>query len=317
MYESTVRRPLARFAAVAFAAAALAAVPTPAQAGRPVSAAHPIVVHPRPHPPAAHYRPYYGYGAYWGWGPAWGWWGSPYWWGPSVVAVYDQRPSGPPRHAVVKTDVTPEEAEVYLDGQYIGRADDFDGFPDVLYLGPGAYRLEFRHPLHEPLLKEIDARAGAVIRIDKKMSLAPGKGKLDAFDPPDRGTPLGRVFHKTATGTLEKGDPVEAPPPPEPAEVERIPEDAPRESAEGGTPPPTETVKKARIRFDVSPRDAAVYLDDRYLGAADELLAIRRGLVVSPGKHTVTVVRPGYTPQTVTVDVGPGESDEVEVELER
>ena len=41
------------------------------------------------------------------------------------------------RYAVVKTDVSPEEAQVFLDGKYIGTADDFDGMPDYLYLGAG------------------------------------------------------------------------------------------------------------------------------------------------------------------------------------
>ena len=36
----------------------------------------------------------------------------------------------------------PEEALLYLDGRFIGSADDFDGHPDYLYLEPGVYELE-------------------------------------------------------------------------------------------------------------------------------------------------------------------------------
>src|ERR1700693_5551612 len=78
-----------------------------------------------------------------GWG--WGWWGWPgyygyYGYGPG----YERGAYGPAAEwATIDTDVSPEEAQVYLDGRYIGTADDFDGNPDYLYLKPGRYRIEF------------------------------------------------------------------------------------------------------------------------------------------------------------------------------
>jgi hypothetical protein len=45
---------------------------------------------------------------------------------------------------------------------------------------------------------------------------------------------------------------------------------------------------------DATPHDAEVYLDGRRLGAAGELVAL--ALPVSPGRHVVHVVAPGYRP---------------------
>ena len=45
---------------------------------------------------------------------------------------------------------------------------------------------------------------------------------------------------------------------------------------------------------DAGPAPALVFLDDRSLGSAAELVA--RALPVAPGRHTVWVVAPGFTP---------------------
>ena len=100
------------------------------------------------------------------------------------------------RYAIVKTDVSPEEAQVFLDGKYIGTADDFDGMPDYLYLGPGKYHLEFRLPNYQTFATDLDVSRGQRVRLDQKLKLEPGKSALDQFPPESKGTPLGRVFTK-------------------------------------------------------------------------------------------------------------------------
>jgi len=78
-------------------------------------------------------------GGGWGWGWGWGW---PGYYGPAYGPGYVYGPAA--QWAVIDTDISPEEARVYLDGRYIGTADDFDGWPDYLYLRRGHYRIEFR-----------------------------------------------------------------------------------------------------------------------------------------------------------------------------
>src|SRR6266508_2421884 len=61
---------------------------------------------------------------YWGWGWGWGW--APYYYGAYYYGPrYGYGGYGPATDwAVVDTDVSPEETRVYLDGRYIGVADD-------------------------------------------------------------------------------------------------------------------------------------------------------------------------------------------------
>ena len=303
----------------------------------------------------------YGWDLGWGWAPFYSsWW----WGGPSVYVVSGDNDSDDGygygvgervresntgvtartgRHAVVKTDVSPEEAQVFLDGKYIGTADDFDGRPDYLYLGPGKYHLEFRLPGYQTLATDLDVSRGQRVRLDQKLKLEPGKTALDQFAPEAKGTPLGRVFTKDGPerGGPEGGAPGDddAPPPPrramrappprddgwsdrEPAPPrerrpemrERVPEDQ-MDVRPGPLPRPAGN--RARMRFKVTPEDAAVYVDDKYLGAGEDLAANPRGVVTDPGTHSITVTRPGYKSKTVDVTVRIGSPVDVVVELEK
>ncbi len=300
---------------------------------------------------------YYPYSWGWGWGfaPYSSWW----WGGPNVTIVTgDDDGDGDSygyengdaqvgvsartgRYAIVKTDVSPEEAQIYLDGKYIGAADDFDGRPDYLYLGPGKYHVEFRLPGYETLATDLDVTRGQRVRMDQKLKLQPRKSALDQFPPDAKGTPLGRVFtkHGPEAGAPD-GDDDEAPPPPRralrraparddgfsdrgsgpaareraPEARERIPEDRMDARPE---PLPRMAGNRARMRFKVSPEDAAVYVDDKYLGAGEDLAANPRGVVTEPGTHSITVTRPGYKSKTVDVTVRVGAPVDVVVELEK
>ncbi len=281
------------------------------------------------------HSPFWGW-SYWGWGWGWGWapYWSTWWWGgpwggtsiyvaPGNVAVGAR--SG--RYAVVKTDVTPEEAQVYLDGKYIGTADDFDGSPDFLYLGTGTYHLEFRLPNYQPYVTDMEVTRGQQVRVVQELKLEPGKNALDSFPPEAKGTPLGRVFTKggdSAQQAAPRGDDGwsdrEAPPAyrdreAPPAYVPRDRGDDDRMDARAAPPP--RPSNRGRIKFRVTPDDAAVYMDDKYLGAADDLAANERGVVAEPGTHSITVTRPGYKSKTVDVTARAGSPIDVVVELEK
>ncbi|MBK9964556.1 MAG: PEGA domain-containing protein [Holophagales bacterium] len=277
---------------------------------------------------------------WWGWGAGWGWgggWG-PYGGGVYVISDVAGVPAGN-QYARVDTDVSPEAAEVYLDATLIGQADDFDGYPDYLYLAAGKYRLEFRHPSYETVVKEIDVQPGQAIAINDEMKLLAGLKKLQVVDPERHGTPLGRVFGKPEaarsagvtgrTGRFEVTGEPDSLRLDEAGEIEEIDEDvlppkrpAPPAAPEAwrapdAMPGDVAPASQGRLRFDVEPDDAAVYVDDRYVGTAEELGGLRRGLRVKPGKHTVTVVRPGYASKTVDVESKPGAAVDVVIELEK
>lgn len=275
----------------------------------------------------------------WGWGWGWGYPGYAY----GAYPAY----SGPPVWARVKTDVSPEEALVYLDGQLIGTADDFDGWPDYLYLRRGRYRIEFRLDGYETRTVEVDARPGQTLRIDDKLKKIPGARQHGSYDQPKIQGGIQRFWAKRR-GSVEPMDPYAQ------GDDDRRrgydgdngregdrgygPEDdrdrgAAREPSPRGdrdwrgdrrpadvtaeAPRADAASTKSRLRLNVEPSDAAVYVDDRFVGTAEEVNSLDKGLAVPAGKHTVTVSRPGFVERTVHLEVKPGESQKVEVSLSR
>jgi hypothetical protein len=68
-----------------------------------------------------------------------------------------------------------------------------------------------------------------------------------------------------------------------------------------------------RVRLEVRPEDASVYVDDDYCGSAREA----RFLALAPGRHVIELVRPGFEIARREVDVASGEKRDVLVELRR
>ena len=121
----------------------------------------------------------------WGWGWGWsGWWGwgwpgyygyygyyGPYW-GDAYYAAAPPPPQGP---AVIETDVVPGKAEVWLDGESVGFADDYDGRWDRLTIAPGRHVVEFKKSGYRTLVVDLDAGPGMHYAFDD--TLAKGEGE--------------------------------------------------------------------------------------------------------------------------------------------
>ena len=280
---------------------------------------------------------------YWGWGG--GLWGYPYGYygyGSPYYGSY-RRPYGgypSPEWAAIDTDVSPEEAHVYLDGTYVGTADDFDGHPDFLYLKRGKYRLEFRVPGYEEKTIEVQARPGMTLRIDDELRKIPGAKQYGSYDEKRPEGEVRRFWAKrrdvaqsvddedeiygSRAERRELDDEDDA----DEAEVREREEDRaeadrqePRESEAWRDSKPDTRVEAeletARLRVRAEPSDAVVFLDDRFVGTAGEISSLSRGVSVSPGKHTVTVSRPGFKDRTVEIEVDDDETKEIEIRLSR
>ena len=63
-------------------------------------------------------------------------------------------------HGAIDFDVTPETTEVYVDGTMRGQVDDFDGFPEKLYLRAGAHRIALKTPNGETVSRKVRVVAG-------------------------------------------------------------------------------------------------------------------------------------------------------------
>ena len=278
----------------------------------------------------------------WGWG-GWGGWGWGGWgWGyPGYGYAYggygypygygyggDRRAS----FARVKTDVDPEEARLYLDGRVIGTADDFDGYPDYLYLKRGHYRLEFRLDGYESKTIDVDAEPGITVRIDSKLKKIPGAKHYGSYDEVKIEGGIHRYFAKRRDAAARVDPSMDARPDSDSdnytvgrdrrdgnGEIEQPSGQDWRDSRpRGSASPQTSTsarAQKSRLSMKVSPSDAAVYVDDRFVGTAEEVGSLQSGLAVSSGKHTVTASRPGFQDQSMDVQIEPGATESVEISL--
>jgi len=81
-----------------------------------------------------------------------------------------------------------------------------------------------------------------------------------------------------------------------------------------GAPPPLRSNRDVgRIRLEVRPEDASVYVDDEFWGNGRET----KYLTLRSGRHAIELVRPGFEVARREVDVVRGETSDVLVELRR
>lgn len=274
------------------------------------------VVHHRPYRSA-----YIGFGyPYWGWGPySYGWgWGSPYY-GRAIDYYGDD-------WGAIDLDIKPEEAEVYLDGERIGIADNYDGFPRYLWLEKGTYHLVLYKEGYETLAKRIELEEGGVLRLKDKMVPGEAKSPEELFaqlQPKDRVAverPAARSAEERPLAPWryrdrDDGERAEAPRPQRP---ERRGEDWRYRRSGGSTSEPVATDLRSaggRLELAVMPSDAAVYVDGKFVGTAADL-AEGEAIRLDAGTHKVQLSRPGYSDVEREFTVKDGETTSLEITLE-
>lgn len=130
----------------------LGAVSASASPRRAVIVAPRVVVH----------RPFYD--------PAWG----PWYWGPYAYAY--PYPYDVYRQANIRTEVTPKDAQVYVDGYYAGRVNDFDGALQRLHVAPGGHSITLYREGFRTITQDVYARPDSTFKLNENMQpLAPGQ----------------------------------------------------------------------------------------------------------------------------------------------
>lgn len=246
------------------------------------------------------------------WGPGWGWWG-PAWYGPAwgYPRVYPNPGYG--NFGALDTDVSPERAEVWVDGKRVGLADDFDGYPNFLWLEKGTYDVVFYLEGHRTLARQYSIYPGLVIDVEDRLE------KGESIHPLDLGPRSTERRDKRIRAEEEQRLRVERE---REEQGERYGADRPRAWDEGAAESVEEGAtldarsEPGRLRLRIVPDDASIYLDGRFLGTASELSRLRAGLIVDPGVHKLEVVRPGRQAEERTIEIESGRELEVDVELE-
>ena len=178
------------------------AVPRPLPA-RPLPGGHYYYRGPSVYPPY-YASPYYWYGGFYG-----GYYSYPFYFsvgvGPYAPYYYGYQwyPYDPA--ASLRLQVTPREAQVFVDGSYAGTVDDFDGSFQRLRLYPGDHTVEIFLPGYRTLTQRIYLQPGKTFTVRATlMPLAPGEP--EPVRPSDGAGALSRIPQaRPSAATREAG----------------------------------------------------------------------------------------------------------------
>jgi hypothetical protein len=113
------------------------------------------------------YYPYYGYGSYWwpGYGFGLGYYYDPFLYDPYGGYGYQGYGTARTYHDTgnLRLKIKPREAQVFVDGYYVGVIDSFDGIFQRLGLDAGGHRVEIRAEGYEPLQFEVLITPGETV----------------------------------------------------------------------------------------------------------------------------------------------------------
>lgn len=270
------------------------------------------------------------YGPGWWWAPygSWGWWwlGDNYWpYDPYYYdrGYYDRRSYGRDEAGALDLDISPGRTQVYLDGQYIGTVDQYDGFPTYLWLERGTYDIVFYLDGYKTLARQITVYPGSVIDMEDRLEPGDSVRPEDLASKSHERRDARERFERERRERIERGeDPYDEDDESWRDRVRRGREDRRDRGEEIEIEDDDDgrlrgmTDQQGRVRLDVEPDDASIYLDGQFVGTARDLASLRRGLLVEPGQHTVAVVRPGRESVEREFEVDPGEEIELDIELE-
>lgn len=192
--------------------------------------------------------------------PGWPWWGYPY---PYPYGY----PPGPWRvhadwaTATLRIELSPSDAEVYVDRFYAGPVDHFDGIFQHLTLHAGPHFIEIRKTGFRILVFEVNLYPGESMTYRQTMTPAT-EGDRDVPAPAAPGFEEGAAL-------------------PSPFDVAAAP---------------------GEVRFDVTPRDAAIYADGFYAGLVSDFDDTQH-LLLPSGRHHVSFTLDGYESLDVDLSV--------------
>ena len=203
---------------------------------------------------------------------------------PYRAAIYDSS---------VRFDVTPREAEVFFDGYYAGIVDDFDGMLQRLRAEPGQHEITLYLDGYRTARQRVYLSRDRTFRIRLQLEpLAPG----EVGEP--RPVPAAPAVGVQPSRPLPR-DPRGFPPPGVPP-----PNAPPAASAASVT---------GQLTVQVSPADASVVIDGQPwpVSPGQDTVVVD----LSEGRHVIQVRRPGYVGYLTEVEVRPGETTTVNVNL--
>jgi hypothetical protein len=196
-------------------------------------------------------------------------------------------------------DVSPEKAEVYIDGTRVGVADNYDGFPAYLWLDPGTYDLVVYHEGFKTLARQVTIYSGQVVDVDNHLprgeSVRPEDLQSKETKNRDERLRRDRVRRGVLDRDLGRG-------------LDRD-LDVDLDLAE--------TTGVGHLRLDVTPGNAVLYLDGHFLGTAEDIAELSTDLLLEPGQHTLEILHPSHGSKKIEIEMEAGDEEEIEVHLDQ
>lgn len=254
-----------------------------------------------------------------GFGPYYDGFWSPFWYNPFYYGWYPVYPAYPPYGygygfgygywSAARLEIKPKAAQVYLDGYYVGVVDQFDGIFQRLDVPTGAHELEVYLPGFHTYRQRVLFRPGDTYHFKAVLQpLAPGAPP----EPQPQPSPETRApYERPQYGPPQYGPPqYGAPgpyrqPPPEPGAGRPMlppPERGAHPEGEFGT-----------LALRVQPADATVVIDGERWDSPEG--GSRLLVQLAAGQHRIEVSKDGYKPYSSTIEIRPGETQDINVSL--
>jgi PEGA domain len=245
---------------------------------------------------AGFYNPYFFSSPFWGgWYPGFGY--GPY----PFYAPYGYGYGGygygyGPAIAEARLQIKPNDAEVFVDGYYVGRVNSFDGVFQRLDLPPGEHELVVYRDGYRTYRQKNLFRPGEGYKYQAVLEPL-GPGEAQEPRPKASSTPPAQQSPYQEPGPsprgLERGRTMPLP--------ERHGSDRP-ESGGFGT-----------LNVRVQPADATVTIDGERWDSPEG--GSRLQVQLSAGRHRIEVRKEGFKPYSTSVDIRAGETETVNVSL--
>jgi hypothetical protein len=215
---------------------------------------------------------------------------NPFWWDSYAFQYGPYPPYYGYRYdpsADLRTQVTPKNAEVYIDGYLVGTVDNFDGMLQRLRVPLGEHEITIYEEGYEPFREKMLFRPYESYHIKQSLRPLAAGATPEPRPAPAQGAP--------PSGPPARGG-MQGPPPRD----RNVPND--RNNDRFGT-----------ISVRVQPGDAEVLIDGEKWDApsGEPRLLVQ----VSEGTHRIEIRKDGYKTYTSTVRVRPGETVPVNVSL--
>ena len=236
------------------------------------------------------YSPFY-FGAYYGPGYGYGYGG-----GYDPGSSYGQHSYGASyRAGQVRVQVQPSETRVYVDGYYAGVADDFDGLFQRLNTAAGGHDISLRLEGYRTFNVKLYVPDDGTIKLQHKMERGTGEENAGVMGVPQE---YPRYDDRRAAADRDERD-------------ENYGDD--RDRSRDPDLRADQSGERALVRLDVQPADASVYVDGVFRGTGRDLRQLR----LPAGRHRIEVVRPGYRTIERDVELAPGQTLDLGIDLDR